>query len=246
MTIRSLRSVTVAAACLTMGMAVLNAQSLPQQNAKLAIRSGIVEVQRGNMWLMIVSGETLRGGEHIRTGAGSAAALEVAPGTVITLNELSQIKLGEPRTAAAVQLETGSIKVSSTSDVKVAAKETILESAGQPVDLELGFVSDQLNLRVYNGVVKNGPVMIHGGNQDAGTRTYTAGRLEQRQPMEVSNPTFYIYPNFSYGSSNANNGAIVPPVVNNPTNPGYRPTQIVPPMPDPIRVPVTRSGRDPR
>lgn len=243
MSIRTIRGLTVAAACLVLG-AVLNAQSVTSQNARLAIRTGIVEVQRGTMWQQIASGDTLHAGERVRTGAGSLAALEVAPETVVTLNELSQIKLGESR-AAAMQLENGSIKVSSTSDVKVAAKETILESAGQPVDMEVGFAADRLNLRVYSGAVKNGAVVIY-GNQDPGTRTYTAGRLEQRQVTEVPNPTFYIYPYFSFGGSNANNGAITPPVVNNPTNPGYRPTQVVPPMSDPIRPPVTQPGRDPR
>jgi hypothetical protein len=60
---------------------------------------------------------------------------------------------------------------------------------------------------------------------------------------DVPNQTFYVYPYVSLGNADPNAGAIVPPVVNNPTNPGYRPTQIVPPMSDPIRVPVTQPGR---
>src|SRR5262245_55331143 len=208
------RGLTFATACLAMSAAVLNAQSLPSQNARLAIRSGIVEIQHGNMWLQMASGDTLRAGEHVRTGSGSLAALEIAPGTVVTLNELSQVRLGDSGKTPAVQLEIGSMKVFSTSDIKVTAKETILESAGQPLEMELGLVSDKLNLRVLNGAVQNGPVMIHGGNQDPGTRTYTAGRSEQRQMTDVPNQTFYIYPYVSLGNSDPNAGAIVPPVVN--------------------------------
>jgi len=230
-----------------MSAAVLNAQSLPSQNARLAIRSGIVEIQHGNMWVQMASGDTLRAGEHVRTGSGSLAALEIAPGTVVTLNELSQVRLGDSGKTPAVRLENGSMKVFSTSDIKVAAKETILESAGQPLEMELGFVSDKLNLRVLNGAVQNGPVMIHGGNHDPGTRTYTAnGRSEQRQATEAPNNIFYIYPNSSSSNGDPNAGAIVPPVVNNRTNPGYRPNQIVPPMSDPIRVPVTQPGHEVR
>ena len=70
MRLLGLRRFILAAACLTAGAAVLTAQSFPSRNARLAIRSGIVEVQRGNMWLQIASGETINAGEHIRTGAG--------------------------------------------------------------------------------------------------------------------------------------------------------------------------------
>jgi hypothetical protein len=50
----------------------------------------------------------------------------------------------------------------------------------------------------------------------------------------------YVYPYFLYGNVDPFEGRIVPPVVNNPTHPAYRPTQIVPPMSDPLRVPVTK------
>jgi hypothetical protein len=71
-------------------------------------------------------------------------------------------------------------------------------------------------------------------------RTYSAnGRPLQRHAEEVPSPNIYVYPNV-YGGRDPNAGAIVPPVVINPTNPGYRPTQVVPPMSDPIREPVRK------
>jgi hypothetical protein len=231
---------TLAASMLQLSAA--NAQSSSRGwTARLAIRSGIVEVQRGSAWLPIASGDVLVAGEHVRTGTGSTAAVEMSPGRVVTLNELSQIRLGNSG-AATVQLEAGSMKVFATADILVMAKDTVLESAS-PVDLELGYEADRVNLTIFNGAVRNGGVTIRGGNQDPSMRTYNAnGRPTQRHVVEVPNPTIYVYPYFmyGYGGRDPNAGAIVPPVVNNPTNPGYRPTQVVPPMSDPIRVPVRK------
>jgi len=174
------------------------------------------------------------------------AALEVGPGKVVTLNEVSQVQVGVSNSAAIVQLDTGSMKVFAASDgrdnrenILVAAKDILLESAERPLDMELGYQGDKLNLTIFNGAVRNGPMTIRGGNQDTTVRTHTAGRTNERQVI-VPNASFYVYPYFLYGYPDPNAGKIVPPVVNNPTNPGYRPTQIVPPMSDPIRVPVTK------
>jgi FecR protein len=229
---------------------LLIAQSPAVPDARLAIRSGIVEVQRGNIWVPITISEPLRAGERIRTGSGSLAAIEFGQGKVVTLNEQSVVQIGPIGStgssggAAIVQLENGSMKVFSTSDIQIAAKDTTLETADRPVDLELGYQSDKLNLTVFSGAVRNGSMIIHGGNDDPTVRTYTANRNLRRNDSYgqqiVVDPTFYVYPYFMYGNPNPNAGRIVPPVVNNPTNPGYRPTQVVPPMADPIRVPVTQ------
>jgi hypothetical protein len=223
------------------GAGVLNAQSTSTTSARLVIRSGVVEVQRGNAWMPIASGEAINPGERIRTGTGSRAAVEIEQGKVVTLNERSEIQLGASATSPLIQLESGSMKVVSASNIQVAAKDTKLESADRPLDLELGYETDKLNLTIFNGSVRNGAMVIHGGSQDdPSVRTYRAGMRPQFEiTNEVPNPTFYIYPYFLYGNRDPNEGKIVPPVVNNPTNPGYRPTQIVPPMSDPIRVPVT-------
>jgi len=230
------------------GATVLNAQSSAGPNARLAIRSGIVEVERGTIWVPITVSQFLSAGERIRTGSGSLAALEFGPGKVVTLNEQSVVQIGpkaqDGQAAPILQLESGSMKVFSASDIQIAAKDTMLESADRPLDLELGYQADKLSLTVFNGAVRNGSLVIRGGNEDPSVRTYSVNRNPRRNDpygqQIVVDPTFYVYPYFLYGNPNPNAGRIVPPVVNNPTNPGYRPTQIVPPMSDPIRVPVTQ------
>jgi hypothetical protein len=221
--------------------ATLKAQAPPAVNAKLAIRSGIVEVQRGNVWLPIGAGERISAGERIRTSKASSAALEIGPGKLVTLTELSQVLIGQSNGTPIVELEGGSMKVFASSDIQVAAKDTRLESADRPLDLELGYQADKLNLTIFNGAVRNGPVIIR-GNEDPNTRTRPPyGPDPSRRPDNVVEyPTYYVYPYFLYGRPDPNEGKTVPPVVNNPTNPGYRPTQIVPPMSDPIRIPVTK------
>lgn len=235
-----LRATTCSFIAIT-SVSTAGAQSAP--HPRLVIRSGIVEVQRGDMWMPISVGTFLNAGERIRTASGSRAAVEIGPGQFITLNEQSALQIGPYETAAApvAQLENGSMKVTSASNIRISAKDTVLESDGQPLDLELGYQGSDLNLTIFNGAVKNGPMVIRGGNQDPTVRTHVAnGRPWRGNGNVVPNPNFYVYPYFMYGNRGLNDGQIGPPVVINPTHPGYRPTQIVPPMTDPIHVPVTR------
>jgi hypothetical protein len=108
------------------------------------------------------------------------------------------------------------------------------------LDLELGYQGDKLNMTVFNGAVRTGSVTIRGGSEDSRTRSISAGRSGRRNEIMVPNPRVFVYPYFMYGDAAPIDGRIVPPAVNNPTHPGYRPTQIVPPMSDPLRVPVTK------
>ena len=244
MTETTLRLLKLTITYVLFGVTIAGAQSAPTPNARLVIRSGIVEVQRGNDWLPISVGTLLNPGEHIRTARSSRAAIEIGPRQVVTLNEHSMVTIGQTTTSGSpvAQLETGSMKVTSSSGIRVSAKDTVLESDGQPVDLELGYQGADLNLTIFNGAVKNGPMVIRGGNQDPSVRTYVANGRPWRGDVNnlVPNPNVYVFPYFLYGNAGVNDGRIVPPVVTNPTHPAYRPTQIVPPMPDPIRVPVTR------
>src|SRR5215831_17213851 len=89
--------------------AFLNAQTTPA--ARLAVRSGLVEVQRANTWMPISSGDLLNPGDHIRTAAGSIAAMVLPEDRVITISESSQVALGDSNSAPIVQLESGSMKV---------------------------------------------------------------------------------------------------------------------------------------
>ena len=205
----------------------------------LVARSGIVEVQRNNIWSQITPGETVNMGERVRTGAGSSAAIEIGPGTVVTLSDSTEVEVRDSGGSPVVQLEKGNMKVFSATDIQVAAKETTLESVGRPVDMQVGVESDRLNVMVFSGAVRKGKMTIH-GTQDPNVRTYTANG-QSRHPYGYSNvyPTYNIYPWVMYGNPNPGDGRIVPPAVSNPTNPGYRPTQSVPPMSDPIRVPLS-------
>src|SRR5262249_26099781 len=155
----------------------------------------------------------LNPGDHIRTAAGSIAAMVLPEDRVITISESSQVALGDSNSAPIVQLESGSMKVFSPSDILVAAKDTLLQTADKPLDMELGYQGDKLNLTVFNGAVREGSITIRGGNQDARTRTITAdSRSARRNDVIVPNPNFYIYPYFLYGNRNPNDGRIVPPV----------------------------------
>jgi hypothetical protein len=162
---------------------------------------------------------------------------------MVTLNQVSQIRIGSSDSSPLVELESGSMKVFAALEMQLGAKGTRLEVADRPLDLELGYEADNLNLTIFAGSVRNGGMTIRGGNQNPNVRTYSAGGRLPRNEVPAAMPSYYIYPNFVYGNTiqrdrDRDAGAIVPPVVNNPTNPGYRPTQIVPPMSDPIRVPV--------
>jgi len=218
----------------------LSAQSLSETNAKLVIGSGVVEVQRGNLWGPIAVGETVYAGERIRTAKASSAALEIASGKVITLNELSQILVSMSNMSPCV-LESGSMKVFSTPDTQIAAKDSALQSGDPSVDPASGYTADQQNLNVFSGPTHNGPVVTRRGNPDPTMLPNLEDGPPQNQGGIIANPIFYVFPYFFYGNHDPNAGAIVPPVVNNPTHPAYRPTQIVPPMSDPIRVPVVPS-----
>jgi ferric-dicitrate binding protein FerR (iron transport regulator) len=223
-------------------VAALHGQSPNTSAARLVIRSGIVEVQRGSLWFPIATGDALNPGDRVRTAAGSVGAIEIARSVVVTLNEHSQVQINPLNGSAAVQLESGSMKLYADSEIQVAAKDTLLESADRPLDLELGYQANRVNLTVFNGSVRSGSITIRGGSQDSSVRTYRANGMSPRRndPQVSPDQTFYVYPYFLYGNPDPNAGRIVPPVVNNTTNPGYRPTQIVPPMSDPIRVPVTK------
>jgi hypothetical protein len=59
----------------------------------LIAASGTVEVQRNNVWTPIAAGAQINAGERVRTGAGSSATLDLGSGTMITLNQSSEIQV---------------------------------------------------------------------------------------------------------------------------------------------------------
>jgi ferric-dicitrate binding protein FerR (iron transport regulator) len=183
--------------------ATLHAQARASSSARLAVSSGIVEVQRGTVWSPVRAGEALQPAERLRTSNGSWAALEFDSNRIITLTERTEILVPPSNGVAAVQLEGGSIKVFAATDVLIAAKDTVLETAERPLDLELGYQGDQLNLTVFNGAVRNGSLTVR-GNQETNTpnvRTYSAG---SHRPDYANGPgvypNVYVYPYFMYGN----------------------------------------------
>ena len=196
------------------GSATVHAQT-EAPASRLAVSSGTVEVQRGNVWSPIGAGEQLNPGESVRTSNGSSAAVDLGPGKVITLTERTQIQVRPANGTSAVQLDSGSIKIFANSDLQIAAKDTILETAERPLDMELGYEADRLNLTVFSGAVRNGPIIVR-GNQDANasySRTYTAGsHRPDNAPVPAVYPDLYIYPYFMYGNRAAQSGPILPHV----------------------------------
>lgn len=227
--------------------AALHAQTSAPASARLVARSGLVEVERGNAWVPVSIGEPLNAGERIRTAQASSAVMEAGAGQLITLSERAQVQMRPNTGVPQVQLESGGMRVFAIGDIQVAAKDTILEAVERPLDMEIGYLADRLNVTVFNGAVRSGAMTIR-AVQESRVRSYNAdSRNAQRDAaaFPAVDPYLYMYPylmcaNPGLGGVAPGNGAIVPPAVNHPTNPGYRPTQIVPPMPDPIRVPVTK------
>ena len=229
-----------------LSLAVANAQAPPTPAAaRLVARAGTVEVQRASEWVSIDPGGMLAPGERVRTGAKSSAAIELGPGKVVTLSEKTEVQLRQANGTTLVELDRGNMKVVAAEDIQVAAKETLLESAERPLNLEIGYQADGLNVTVITGAVRNGPIIIKGA-QDSSYRTYTADGRWKGERGPIVYPEVYFYPYVIYANPiggivpqpPAPQGGIQPPVVLNPTHPGYRPDQIVPPMPDPVRPPV--------
>ena len=208
--------------------ATLHAQS----NARLAARAGTVEVMRGGTWMPANFGEAINSGERLRTGFGSSAAIDFGPGKIVTLSEGTEVEVRDSSSSPMVQLETGNIKVVSDSDIQVSTKETTLTSAEKPLDMEIGYRGDSLNLSVGAGAVRNGAMIIR-GTEDVTKRTYTSGGRRIRPESTVVYPNIYFYPYVVYG-----NQSLVPNNSQNPPYLGYSPYQIIPPMTDPLRPPV--------
>src|SRR5215831_8987095 len=69
-----------------------------QSAVRITFRNGLVEVQRGNVWQPIALGDTLNAGDRVRTSSGSMAVVELGPERMITLNEGSEIQVGQSNT----------------------------------------------------------------------------------------------------------------------------------------------------
>ncbi|HYR86985.1 MAG TPA: FecR domain-containing protein [Terriglobia bacterium] len=174
--------------------ATANAQSI----ARLTGRIGTVEVQRGGVWIQAGLGEAIDSGERLRTAGASSASMELGTGKVITLAEGSEVEIGQSNGTSAVRLETGRIRVMSADDIQVSAKDTTLRVAEKPLDMELGYQADRLNLTVIAGAVSSGAIVIR-GIENSNKRTYVsdsrrAGSSAGYSSAPAGQNSFYIYP----------------------------------------------------
>src|SRR5436853_1935705 len=135
-------------------IAAVYAQTTAQSKARLVAVGGVVEVQRNNAWVQTAPGEQLNSGERLRTGMFSSAVLDLGPGKVITLAERTEIQVGESNGSPIVQLEGGNVNVFSTTDIQVAAKDTMLQSVERPLDMQVGLQGDRVNVMVLRGAVR--------------------------------------------------------------------------------------------
>ncbi|PYR96321.1 MAG: hypothetical protein DMG12_26570 [Acidobacteria bacterium] len=209
--------------------------------ATLSGRIGNIQVQRNGAWMEARTGEQINPGEKVRTANGSAAAVELGPGKVVTLSENTQIEVRSSDGSLSVRLESGNMKVVSASDIQVSARDTTLQSAARPLDIDLGYQADKLNLTVNAGAVRTGPIIIR-GTEDSAKRSYApaANPPQYGIPFGYSNiyGNSFGYPNaYSYPYMIFANPGFAQPNVQNPYS-GIMPGQIIAPMSDPLRPPV--------
>jgi len=207
------------------GVAPLRAQQDLQTGVKLVARSGTVEVHRANGWVPLAVDDEVGPTERVRTADGSTAALELSPKRVIALRERTEIQLRDSGEMPSIQ--RGSMKVVSAANIEATPKQTMQETALETAPETRERPIDILPLPPLPTLLEPSlpPNVLYGDY--------------------MFPPTYYVYP-FSLGDDRRggrgrqprDSGAIVPPVVNNPTSPGYQPNQIVPPMSDPIHVPI--------
>ena len=86
----------------------------------------------------------------------------------------------------------------SADDIQVSAKDTTLRAAEKPLDMELGYQADQLNLTVITGAVNSGAILIR-GIADSNTRTFVAdsrraGSSAGYSSAQTGPNSFYISP----------------------------------------------------
>jgi hypothetical protein len=207
------------------GVAPLRAQQDLHTGVKLVARSGTVEVHRANGWVPLSVDDEVGPTERVRTADGSTAALELGPKKVIALREHTEIQLRD--SGEMPSIHHGSMKVVSAANIEATPKQTMPETAMETIPETMEGPIDILPLPPLPALLAPSlpPNVLYGDY--------------------IFPPTYYVYP-FSLGDDRRggrgrqprDSGAIVPPVVNNPTSPGYQPNQIVPPMSDPIHIPI--------
>jgi hypothetical protein len=186
-----------------------------QSSATLGGRIGTVQIFRNGSWEQANPGDAIASGERVRTGTGSSAAVELGPGRVVILNDRSEAELREANGSPSLQLRSGTMRVSSEANLPVLPVAPLPE---KPRDLELG--REKEGSRNIEIVIRTADDSRNGG--------YRSGHRAGQFPNTFFYPNnIYFYPYVIFGGN-----------IQNPPNPGYSPSQIIPPMTDPLRPPV--------
>jgi hypothetical protein len=183
-----------------------------QSSATLGGRIGAVQIFRNGSWEQANPGDAIAIGERVRTGWASSAAVELRPGRVVILNDRSEGELGEANGFPSLQLRSGNMRVLSEANLPISAVPE------KPRDREL---------EPEKEAAHNIEIVIR-TRDDSRHRGYRSGHRAGQFPNTVFSPNnIYFYPYLIFGGN-----------IQNPPNPGYSPSQIIPPMTDPLRPPV--------
>lgn len=207
--------------------------AIAQSSPRIIAGNGTIEISRGNGWMPLSITDQIAAKDRIRTGVGSFATLEFTPGKAVILGDQTEISLQQAGSSPMVVLVSGNIKVVSDSEIRIDAKGSMLESAGEPLEMDVLDRAGRMNVIVNKGAVRSGALIIRASAESA-YRTYTAGGNRDRMGYTTVFPSVYFYPYFIYADRNVPNA---PPAPNQPFT-GFMPPQIVAPMTDPLRPPV--------
>lgn len=188
--------------------------------ARLASGGGRIEVVRQNASSPAVPNQSLMEDDRVRTGNGSFATLELAPGARVVLGEQTEVELRSSQTDIRVSLERGTIKVFSNSRMAVITKDGEFSNAGGILEMDLNYRDSKLTIAIADGSVNTtgltSNIVFAATNASSASRTYVAGG-RQGGPLASgscgaqSNCNFYPY------SVYVNPNAFMPIV------PGYAP-----------------------
>src|SRR5262245_24528081 len=154
--------------------ATLSAQTSSSPTASVSVRSGVVEVQRGNAWLPIAAGESVNCGERVRTGNASTAAIEIGAGAVVTIRELSQGQIVASSAGLTVRLEVGDMKQLAPVDMQPSTTDTI-----EPLDRRQQV--DELTRSITTESLPDAPAV-------------TPANQSPEQEHAPQSPVYVIYP----------------------------------------------------
>ena len=169
--------------------------------ARLTSGGGRIEVVRQNAPVPAVPNQLLLENDRLRTGNGSFATLELAPGNRIILREQTEVELLNIQTDLRISLERGAVKVLSNSQMVVMTKDGQFSNGAGALEMDLSYRDTKLTLAVASGSVNaaglTSNVAFAAVNNSPATRTYVSGGHHNRIFAASSQPAYgawYAYP----------------------------------------------------